>query len=469
MPLSCGYGFTLSYRAACYGAVLLLAMAASSFAQNAGGNPSPPAPSRYSGYSGTDPKRIPPAPSLGPANSVFTDPTFGSRILRVTDARTGDGASFMTEDGGYFRTFNANATAIKLRRANGQSYWLEFNAAQFQVGGTEGVKLHPLSFDVNWEWSAIDPDIIYFLNGNKLAKYNKATDVVTSLAGPPNGDPVTYHVAVVGRDKWVCSAACPGGQNTYTKVFCVNPSDTSQTKFFDIVNRTVNGMRQDDPQWPTSAAGQTLGIHALSGGPGADWLNVTFHRVPWSVNGESVLNLQTNQWSLLRATDWYWSGHAVLGDGKLANESGSINGMDGRGAVIRDANHLMDSSKYLFIGQPPTTAGFFDSDHKSWFNATTNPNAPVLSSRYNVNPPPGPLTWYGEIIAAATDGSNTVWRFAHNHNGNMNAGYFTSAFAQISNDGRWALFTSHWDGTLGSSNGDFGTGHRIDTFIVELR
>ena len=67
---------------------------------------------------------------------------------------------------------------------------------------------------------------------------------------------------------------------------------------------------------------------------------------------------------------------------------------------------------------------------------------------------------------AACDGSNTVWRFAHNHNGG--GGYFGEAFAQISNDGRWALFSSYWDGTLGPSKGDFGIGTRIDTFIVEL-
>ena len=81
--------------------------------------------------------------------------------------------------------------------------------------------------------------------------------------------------------------------------------------------------------------------------------------------------------------------------------------------------------------------------------------------------PPGPLTWYGEIIAAATDGSNTVWRFAHNHNGGL-VGFAGQSFAQISNDGRWALFSSYWDGTLGAAAGDFGFSTRIDTFIVEL-
>jgi hypothetical protein len=43
------------------------------------------APSTYSAYTGTDVKTIPPAPALGPANSVIQDPSFGSMILRVCD------------------------------------------------------------------------------------------------------------------------------------------------------------------------------------------------------------------------------------------------------------------------------------------------------------------------------------------------------------------------------------------------
>jgi hypothetical protein len=73
----------------------------------------------------------------------------------------------------------------------------------------------------------------------------------------------------------------------------------------------------------------------------------------------------------------------------------------------------------------------------------------------------------GEIILAATDGSNTVWRFAHNHNGG--SGFYGQAFAQISNDGRYALFSSYWEGRLGASSGDFGMPTRLDTFVVELR
>ena len=68
---------------------------------------------------------------------------------------------------------------------------------------------------------------------------------------------------------------------------------------------------------------------------------------------------------------------------------------------------------------------------------------------------------------AATDGSNTVWRFAHNHNGG--GSFYGQSFAQISNDGRWVLFSSYWDGSLGAStNNDSGISTRVDTFIVEL-
>jgi hypothetical protein len=57
-----------------------------------------------------------------------------------------------------------------------------------------------------------------------------------------------------------------------------------------------------------------------------------------------------------------------------------------------------------------------------------------------------------------------VWRFAHNHNGGC---YYGEGFAQISNDGNWALFSSYWDGTLGPDTA-FGCQTRIDTFIIGL-
>jgi hypothetical protein len=427
------------------------------------------APSTYSGYTGTDTKTIPPAPPLGPANSAILDPTFGSRILRVTDANTRGGESFVSTDSGFHRAWNADSTAIKLTGPHGDSYWMEFSGSMFKVGNVP----HSVPFAASWEWSTVDPNTIYFLNGNQIWKYNNSTGAITNLGGPPNGDPVTYMAVVIGQDNWVCAAAGSGITDTYTEIFCVNPNPPPNTppitKFVNVLNRTVNGSVSTDPNWPTSAAGQTLGIHDVSGGTGAWWLEVTFHGASWGANGGAVFDLQTNTWSEITNSDPYWSGHVSMGNGKYANSAGSVDGRDSRGIVLRNPDNAMNSSQYLFVAQPPTQPpntnnNWCDSDHTSWLNSMTNPDAPILVSRYMSNAPNCAFAWTGEIYAAAVDGSNTVWRFAHNHDGGC---YYGEGFAQISNDGKWALFSSYWDGMLDSDT-SFGCQTRIDTFIVQL-
>ena len=232
------------------------------------------------------------------------------------------------------------------------------------------------------------------------------------------------------------------------------------------MNKTVNGVAQSDPHWPTPASGQVIGIHGISGGTGANWLPVTFHQQSWGGNGDAVFDFATNTWSLVSNADAYWSGHISMGNGVYANASGSSNGVDSRGMILRNPDNLMSTSQYKFVGQPTSPwNSWCDADHSSWLNSLSNPNAPILSSRY-LGGAGCKFAWTGEIIGIATDGSNTVWRFAHNHNGGSVC-YYAQGFAQISNDGKWALFSSYWDGTLGSDTA-FGCGSRIDTFIVEL-
>jgi hypothetical protein len=425
-------------------------------------------PSTYSAYTGTDPKPLPPPPALGPANTAIADPTFGTRILRVTDENTKSGQSFISIDAGFFRAWNADSTAIKLTGPYGDGYWLEFDPSTFTVGdGSSQPAVHSLAFGARWHWSTIDPNVIYYLNGNQIAQYNKATGVSTNLGGPSTGDPVAYMPVVVGWDYWVCAAAGPGIQGSWRKIFCVNPTSPSITKLIDVVNQTVDGVPQGDPNWPTSAPNQVLGIHSISGGTGASWLEVTFHQQSWGANGGAVFNLSTNTWTLITNADIYWSGHVSMGNGKYANSSGSINGLDSRGMVLRNPDNAMNSAEYQFIGQPSSPwNGWCDSDHSSWLNSVTNPNSPILMSRYGGSSSCYQYAWTGEIDAVAVDGSNTVWRFAHNHNSGSSC-YYGQSFAQISNDGMWALFSSPWGGTLGSDSA-FGCSNRIDTFIVDL-
>src|SRR5262249_48058460 len=74
------------------------------------------APSTYSAYTGTDAKAVPPAPAVGPANSVVTDPTFGSKILRVTDANTNGGVGFIFRDAGKSKKTNFRRISVEVLR-----------------------------------------------------------------------------------------------------------------------------------------------------------------------------------------------------------------------------------------------------------------------------------------------------------------------------------------------------------------
>ena len=209
------------------------------------------APSTYSAYTGPDAKTSPAAPALGVANTVINDPTFGTPILRVTDPNTNGGESFVSTDSGFTRAWNADSTAIKLTGPHGDGYWLEFNPSTFKVGdGSAKPVPHPMPYGATWNWSAVDPNVMYVLHGNKIAKYNKATGATTDLAGPSTAEPVSYGVVVIGQDNWVCSAVGSGGQDTYTKMFCVNPTCPGTSKFIDVYNKTINGGAQGDPNWP---------------------------------------------------------------------------------------------------------------------------------------------------------------------------------------------------------------------------
>lgn len=427
-------------------------------------------PSSYNAYTGTDVKPVPPPPALQGANTVFTDPTFGSEILRVTDANSNGGESFIPTDAGNLRTFNANNTAIKLTGPHGDGWWMEFNPSTFRVGdGSSNPRPHPIpsQYGATWQWSVTNPDIIYILAGNQIAAYNKSTGAVMNLGGPSTGEPVAYMAAVIGQDNWVCAAAGVGQQNTWTKLFCLQPSNPSQSKFVDIGNHTVNGAYVSDPNWPNPG----VGIHGLTGGSGDHWIAITFHGQNWGGNGDAIFNLQTNTWQQVKGQggggDIYWGGHVSMGNGIYANGGGNVAGNDSRGIVLRNADNTMDASQYRFVGQPSAPYNAWcDAEHNSWHNSVTNPMAPIFQSRYGPAFSSCPLTWTGEILGIATDGSNTVYRFAHNHADGSGC-YYGQAFAQVSNDGNWLLFSSVWGGTLGS-DAAFGCSSRIDTFMIRL-
>src|SRR5205085_12105834 len=112
--------------------------------------------------------------------------------------------------------------------------------------------------------------------------------------------------------------------------------------------KNVHCGSQREPNWPESESGQVIRVYDISGGTGANWLEVTFHQASWGANGGAVLNLATNTWTEITNADIYWGGHVSMGNGKYANSAGSIDGRDSRGVLLRNPDNAMNSSQYSF-------------------------------------------------------------------------------------------------------------------------
>jgi hypothetical protein len=111
---------------------------------------------------------------------------------------------------------------------------------------------------------------------------------------------------------------------------------------------------------------------------------------------------------------------------------------------------------------------------------------PILSSLYRYfngtyNTTPW-RAWDDEIVAIQTNqvaSGATVWRFAHHRSDVAYDGdpsqavyFWYLPIAAISPNGRWAIFTSNWEKTLGLATGSDsqpGGLYRCDVFLIALQ
>ena len=159
----------------------------------------------------------------------------------------------------------------------------------------------------------------------------------------------------------------------------------------------------------------------------------------------------------------------MLGYSHIIGTSGLTHPMD---LWSRPLNNLEKDTPLI----SPLESGkelWFDS-HFSWNNVDPDDSTPVCFSTYQpANPDtPGaaPLTtgpWDNEIDCAETDGkASRIWRFAHTYSTARN-GFWSTPRGNVSQDGRFFMFTSDWEDQLGKLPA--GDKYRTDVFVVELK
>ncbi len=169
----------------------------------------------------------------------------------------------------------------------------------------------------------------------------------------------------------------------------------------------------------------------------------------------------------------HWSGHDASGFGVRVNESGYSGGSPSFYEEVQysirplDPAHVSEAKYLIDPANLPTPHLPITGGHFSWNNARPEVLVPVVGSHFrevkNAGKPWRALD--DEIIAVATDGSGAVWRFAH-HRSLTDGDFWDTPRGNVSQDGRWYLFTSNWERTLGSD--PYDKHPRQDMFLVEL-
>ena len=160
--------------------------------------------------------------------------------------------------------------------------------------------------------------------------------------------------------------------------------------------------------------------------------------------------------------------HHALGYSHIVGASGITHPLE---IWLRPLDHLEQATSIVADLEP--AKDFWYDSHYSWNNVDPNDSAPVCFSTYRPTNPDTPGTpplvtgpWENEIDCAETDEkASTVWRFAHTYSTARN-GFWSQPRGNVSQDGRFFMFTSDWEDQLGKSDGE---SYRTDVFIVELK
>jgi hypothetical protein len=469
------------------------AAAANAMITTAGGSGTP-VPTSYTAIADTVARPKPAVPAIGAAGYTFADPTFSSRMMRVTDASTRPGSpnrSYRVSSNAHLAAWNTTSTYFYAVSGDGTIIPYAFNAATLQASrlqpspnGNGGLTL---AFYVEPQFSLVTPDVIYGIasggNNRTIKQYDFGTGVYTTIL-----DLDTIVSGLTGYVGGIISGGTSpeqlmvffGGaqqdQHYYALWFPVN--NIAARKLLNTVTSTINGVPTNITlnfhlhSTHVDKSGRYVFLNPTSADAGAPryaspmyvWDTTTDIIVPITSGG------QDGSPNLLPG------GHDSAGHGYWVNQDCCTSTTwDAAQWQFRPLNDL--AAKRDLINPVLLPKEIYLSDHSSWNNAQPGVLVPFLSAtyRYGNNITPW-RAWDDEIVAVQSDVapgvSATVWRFGHHRSdvgsdSNPSTPYFWyEPIANMAPNGRWALFTSNWEKTLGIDPTD-GT-HRQDVFIVEL-
>lgn len=386
----------------------------------------------------------PTLPTLPAAGGIVIDPTFGSRILRVTDSSNQPsndadirGANVTYS---YIRAMNCDNTKLCLITNPSGSYKratiYTFNQNAFSCGASGTLLASALSNNVQeyWMiWHGTHPDLLYALVNGGYAIYetnvvSDTTTLVKSLTGLGHTGGSCQQLSVSDNGD-VFAGSFVGGSNDGWWVYR-RSTDTVIKAVTNLTSGTLNEVQIDQSGRYLAAlfSGQTCEVWDLQGTP----------------------TLLADRTQLENATIGKAWSHYDAGYGLLFSHHWTD-------VVIRNLG-IRKLSDPLTIVSLLNDGDWRYADQSDHFSLRQNTGLlEACASRFSLTGSGVSFPFDNEIVLIATDGSKRVRRVCH-HRSKYTGDYYDSVFANQSSDGRFIVFQSNW-GTAGG---------RHDVFVVRV-
>ena len=459
--------------------------------------PTPPpgpetSPTAYTAISDRNAYAKPPVPRLGAAGFKFNDPTFGSPMMRVTDGGTRPGStnrSYRVPSNAHLAAWNATSTAFFVISNDGTVLPYAFDAATVTASrvqpGAAGDGGLTLGFYVEPQFSLVNPNVIYGVanGGNNLTVkqydftsggYSTILDLDTIIGGLSG----TYVGGMMtGGHTPENLIVFFGGQSQDAHYYALWApiNNIAARKVLDTVNSTINGggtgtaLNFHLHSVQIDKSGRFVFLYPTGGDLGAPRYAAQVYVWDTQTDGITPITAGRNG-----SADMHPGGHDAAGYGNWLNQDCCTSSTwDAMQWQFRDLTNPAATSDLISPVLLPKE--IYIDDHTTWNNARPDALVPVISStfRYGGNTAPW-RAWDDEIIAIDTTGGigAFVWRFAHHRSNSasdtdpLTPYFWYEPIANVSPDGRWVLFTSNWEKTLGTDSAE-GT-FRQDVFLVQL-
>lgn len=387
---------------------------------------------------------VPSPPVLPSAGGTFVDQTFGTTLMRVTDASDGNDNHHAYS---YWPCMNKSSTRLYVMQTSNLGPTLyDFDTLSFAISNKRAAfaSVCPSGYGPDVEsaiWSDLDPDLIFVHDRNMhIYSYNVVTNTYTLVKDLTGSFSAGSHTRQMNKN------------HTDDDVFTFTLQDASWN-----VAGVFAWRKSSDQLYTYSIAGADECQSVRAG---------KYLVVKTGNSGQYVVESKIIEFATGTVKDLF--------DGGPANPNtpgpywGPGHGDHGSGTVMGN-----DNWNNRFLGRRCANADSFyvvhdwQGDWSQDYHASglSDDESRILLSTYVAGSLSSQGYFKNEIFLVSTDGKDSVLRIAHHHSDyvadyNANGGgsaYWSSPKGSISKNGKWVTFTSNW-----------GSVSRRDVFVAKV-